>query len=1034
LEAITEETEENLDDVKIIYTLQASVINIGPQDIPLNVRDVPTHATDWDQYDPALPCQANLGDAWANIAEEALCIAQPLPGDSAWIARDPLKQRFHVVKETGPFYAIYDRHQLRRAEIHEEYLKDPYFRLGYWYANQLCLKFKIPDVRTRRLWTMGDALGHNAARVLRSGITTLYPSRNADIDDEIRFEVVQNGINMWDVHDDDYEGHPIAVPRNILENPTFNICHWYATSRRAQMVPNNTPHNPDDDLPDDRQDPNDAGSTSSSFEITRGGIGSPPNSEHPVPVSDRDQEGSPQHLDSGNSPIEPQLSPEQLWDLSARLTNRAPCPIGDVTRDTLLAILEGSGPYPGDVTREGPQVHLRFTFVDFLDAIYIIRDNDREEEIYFHLDSLTETCLPAVRYAERCAQKMDLFLPPKWRLGPQLNMGPVLEDAMERAVEKGRPYLNEEYQSRLEPRCRVTVDPKNRNLMIVKDLIDSRSWRIPQNLLEMTDFDPAEWYQGVLSHRLEDQLSLFEIGPEITFERQTFREFVEGNSSGDQSMSPPPYAPSNTGQNIAPLIYLSDLVNEDSEEEETSMILNHGVQVTRGTFPAMQRNAAAVKAPGRPVPKPVVITVKINDHPARALLDSGSLGDFISTTLADQLRLNKEILEVPLGLQLAVQGSRSKINSRTKVKIQYQDILEDRYFDIINLSYYDIILGTPWLFQHGVCLGLNPAHVLIGSDVSLLINGKSVSSIASRAMNISQSEIDRAREELIAYAAPLCKGASETGLPPFRAINHKIPLIDEAKVYPWRPSRCPEVFRDQWAEKRDAYLRTGRWRVTTSGNTVPMLLIPKPRVPGGPLLLRTVVDLRARNDNTFKQTSPLPDPEGILRRAAAHPFRSLMDGKDAYEQIRIDSDHVDRTAVTTPDGNMVSLVVQIGDCNAPATYQALMNHIFSGYIGRFMDIYLDDIVVYSDTLEDHIKSVKLIIDILAKEKLYLSKNKLHFLKSELKILGRIVSHGGIRMDPDKVDTVVNWKTPTNRDLLRGFLGSVGYLADDIPGV
>jgi hypothetical protein len=99
-----------------------------------------------------------------------------------------------------------------------------------------------------------------------------------------------------------------------------------------------------------------------------------------------------------------------------------------------------------------------------------------------------------------------------------------------------------------------------------------------------------------------------------------------------------------------------------------------------------------------------------------------------------------------------------------------------------------------------------------------------------------------------------------------------------------------------------------------------------------------------------------------------------------------------------------------------------------------MDIYLDDIVVYSSTLADHIKYVKLIVDILAREKLYLSKNKLHFLKSELKILGRIISDGGIRMDPDKVDTVINWKTPSNRDLLRGFLGSVGYLADDVPGV
>lgn len=159
---------------------------------------------------------------------------------------------------------------------------------------------------------------------------------------------------------------------------------------------------------------------------------------------------------------------------------------------------------------------------------------------------------------------------------------------------------------------------------------------------------------------------------------------------------------------LAPLLYLSDLVQEDSEEEETPLLLN-GVQVAHGTYPAMQRNAASVKYPSQIVPKPVVITVKINGHPARALIDSRSLGDFMSTTLADQLKLTKEKLEVPLGLQLAVQGSRSKINARTKAKLQYQDIEEDRDFDIVNLSYYDTILGTPWLFQHSASLRFNPA-------------------------------------------------------------------------------------------------------------------------------------------------------------------------------------------------------------------------------------------------------------------------------------------------------------------------------------
>lgn len=97
-------------------------------------------------------------------------------------------------------------------------------------------------------------------------------------------------------------------------------------------------------------------------------------------------------------------------------------------------------------------------------------------------------------------------------------------------------------------------------------------------------------------------------------------------------------------------------------------------------------------------------------------------------------------------------------------------------------------------------------------------------------------------------------------------------------------------------------------------------------------------------------------------------------------------EHVLRSAVTTPDGNMVSHVVQMGDCNAPATYQALMNHIFSSYISRFMDIYLDDIVIYSDELDEHVKHVKIILDILSKDKLNLSKSKLKFIVAKLKLL------------------------------------------------
>jgi hypothetical protein len=148
----------------------------------------------------------------------------------------------------------------------------------------------------------------------------------------------------------------------------------------------------------------------------------------------------------------------------------------------------------------------------------------------------------------------------------------------------------------------------------------------------------------------------------------------------------------------------------------------NGVQVDRNKYVSVQRNAARLKgASERLLPKPVVIRVNVNGSPMRALVDSGSLGDFISSTAVDQLKLKRTELDKPLGLQLAVQGSRSRINSCVNVDYSYQNIKGSRRFDVANLNDYDIILGTPWMYQHQVCIGMNPARIVIGSDKPLTI-------------------------------------------------------------------------------------------------------------------------------------------------------------------------------------------------------------------------------------------------------------------------------------------------------------------------
>lgn len=131
----------------------------------------------------------------------------------------------------------------------------------------------------------------------------------------------------------------------------------------------------------------------------------------------------------------------------------------------------------------------------------------------------------------------------------------------------------------------------------------------------------------------------------------------------------------------------------------------------------------------------MVVIIKINSHPAQALVDSGSLGDFISSNLAQQLCLKKMKLAMPVNVNMVVQGSRTKVNHCAQVDFQYQEIREQRHFDIMNLSNYDVILGTPFLYQHQVSICLEPPAMIVGSVVSQPLKGDRVARLSSEVLN-----------------------------------------------------------------------------------------------------------------------------------------------------------------------------------------------------------------------------------------------------------------------------------------------------------
>ena len=155
-------------------------------------------------------------------------------------------------------------------------------------------------------------------------------------------------------------------------------------------------------------------------------------------------------------------------------------------------------------------------------------------------------------------------------------------------------------------------------------------------------------------------------------------------------------------------------------------------------------------------------------------------------------------------------------------------------------------------------------------------------------------------------------------------------------------------------------------------NAIPMSLINKKPGPNSEPKLRTVFDERERDVNTKKMTSLLPSQQKSLMNVCRHHYQTLIDCRDAYGSCQVDPADVWKNIFNTPDGTMISNIMQIGDCDAPAMYQTLINHLFSGCIGIFMNIYLDDIVIYSDSTSDHLKYCRIVIDILCRENLYLA--------------------------------------------------------------
>ena len=266
-------------------------------------------------------------------------------------------------------------------------------------------------------------------------------------------------------------------------------------------------------------------------------------------------------------------------------------------------------------------------------------------------------------------------------------------------------------------------------------------------------------------------------------------------------------------------------------------------------------------------------------------------------------------------------------------------------------------------------------------------------------------------------------------LPPLREVQHRIPLVDPKKKYPYHMPRCPDAIKPALLEKIEKYLKAGWWERKTVEQAAPMLCIPKKDGR-----LRTVVDCRLRNNNTVRDVTPFPDQDQIRMDVARAKYRSKIDLSDAYEQIRVHPDDVIHTAFSTVYGTFVSRVMQQGDCNAPSTFQRFMTILFREFIGKFVHVYLDDIFVFSDSMDDHEKHLGMVFETLKGANLFLKAEKCDLYSRKMDCLGHVIDDRGLHADGDKMSKIREWRTPRDQKDVERFLGLVQYIAHFMPDV
>ena len=251
--------------------------------------------------------------------------------------------------------------------------------------------------------------------------------------------------------------------------------------------------------------------------------------------------------------------------------------------------------------------------------------------------------------------------------------------------------------------------------------------------------------------------------------------------------------------------------------------------------------------------------------------------------------------------------------------------------------------------------------------------------------------------------------------------KHRIELNNETP-FKQRHRRIPPGMVEEVRKHLEQLLSAGIIRKSKSPWASNIVLVRKKNGK-----LRMCVDYRMLNNRTIKDAYALPRVEDVFDCLHGAKYFSTIDMKSGYHQVEVEEQHKDRTAFTVgPLGFFEFNKMPFGLSNSPATYQRLMEECLGDFNMKICVIYLDDLIIFSNSFEQHLERLHLILTRLKECGIKLAPEKCFFIQKRIKFLGHIVSEDGIETDPEKIDKIRNYPRPSNPDELRSFLAFCGY--------